>query len=114
MAETYLGTPYVWGGNSLTRGVDCSGFVQQLFNRFGINLNRTASTQSVAGVFVEKDELEMGDLLFFARDGRINHVAIYIADGKFIHSGRADGGISYNYLHVGYYRTNYLKAKRVL
>jgi hypothetical protein len=113
-AEFYLGTPYVWGGNCLVRGVDCSGFTQQVFRQFGIHLNRTSATQALAGELISRDELEPGDLLFFGTGGVVKHVAIYWGDGRLIHSGSADGGISFNQLDRGYYRTNYMHARRVL
>ncbi len=93
-AEMFLGVPYLWGGTSI-KGVDCSGFTQQVFALNGIALQRNASAQAREGEEVDISQglqnLKVGDLLFFARtreDGsaRINHVAIYIGGGKIIQS----------------------------
>ncbi len=82
--------PYVWGGESLTNGADCSGFVRQLYKAYGINLDRTAQAQygQNIGVKVRKEELQPGDLVFFngyKGAGGVGHVGIYMGDGKFIH-----------------------------
>ncbi len=82
--------PYVWGGESLTNGADCSGFVRQLYKAYGINLDRTAQAQygQNIGVKVRKEELQPGDLVFFngyKGAGGVGHAGIYMGDGKFIH-----------------------------
>ena len=64
-AQQFLGTPYVWGGNSLTKGVDCSGLVQQVFKHFGINLPRVTYDQIGQGSPVGMKGLRPGDLVFF-------------------------------------------------
>ena len=87
-AYDMLGTHYVWGGTS-RGGVDCSGLTTYVFANSGINLPRTAIEQSRIGLKVMKDELQAGDLLFFVTGRsthRINHVGLYIGDGKFIHA----------------------------
>ncbi len=95
-AVRYIGTPYVWGGNSLTQGVDCSGYVQQLFKKIGVNLPRTAQEQSVVGMLVPTlADLQPGDRIYFT-DGdrqRVTHCGIYIGNGQFIHSSRGRGGV---------------------
>lgn len=86
-AKQFIGTPYRSGGNSLTKGVDCSGFTQQVFLKFGVNLQRTSSSQFASnGKKVTKGELQAGDLVFYGYNGRVNHVAIYIGNGQIIHS----------------------------
>jgi len=94
--EKYLGIRYKRGGNS-TKGFDCSGFVKQIYSEvFGIDLPHQSSEQNRSGVLtqVSSDELKTGDLVFFSA-GRskkgINHVGIYLSDGKFIHSARTKG-----------------------
>ncbi len=85
-AVKYLGTPYVYGGNSLTNGIDCSGFTQQIYKKFGITLPRTSTAQSkVSGTRVSVKEALPGDL--YAAPG---HAGIYIGDGNMIH---ADGSV---------------------
>jgi hypothetical protein len=94
--EKYLGVRYKRGGNS-TKGFDCSGFVKQIYGEiFGVDLPHQSSEQNQSSVLtkVAPDELKMGDLVFFSA-GRskkgINHVGIYLSDGKFIHSARTKG-----------------------
>ncbi|MCI8956667.1 MAG: C40 family peptidase [Eubacterium sp.] len=96
-ASKFLGNRYVWGGISLTKGADCSGFVQSVFRHFGYCLNRTAAEQSRNGKSVSNNQLKPGDLLFYHTDrrqkNRISHVAIYIGYGKIIHAANRRAGI---------------------
>ena len=86
-AKQFIGTPYKSGGNSLTKGVDCSGFTQQVFLNFGVKLQRSSGSQFASnGKKITKDELQAGDLVFYGYNGRVNHVAIYIGNGQIIHS----------------------------
>lgn len=96
-ATNYIGTPYKWGGNSLTGGIDCSGFVQQLFRVEGISLPRTAQEQSYVGMPVDNlGELQAGDRLYFTDSdrSRITHTGIYIGSGYFIHSSTSNKGVA--------------------
>lgn len=109
-AKKFVGNPYVWGGTSLTSGADCSGFVQSVFKNFGYNLPRTSRQQAKVGSSVSVNNMKVGDLIFYASGGSINHVAIYIGSGKVVHASNPKEGIkisSYNY------RTPY-KVQRVL
>lgn len=110
----YLGRPYRYGGTS-PRGFDCSGFVGYVFRSCGIVLPRDSASQSRLGSSVEKSELVAGDLVFFHTGGsrRINHVGIYIGDGKFIHASTHEG-ITVTSLESDYYRRCYAGAKRVI
>jgi cell wall-associated NlpC family hydrolase len=95
-AHRYEGVRYSYGGATPTRGFDCSGFVQYVFARHGLDLPRTARQMSQLGdpLPLNLDELEEGDLLFFADNGtRIDHVAIYLGDGRIIHSTASGGGV---------------------
>lgn len=93
-AKQFLGNPYVYGGNSLTRGVDCSGFSQQVMKNFGITIQRSSSAQySSNGYKVSRDELQKGDLLFFGYKGNVSHVGIYIGGGQMIHASDERTGI---------------------
>lgn len=87
-AKQFLGTPYVWGGNTKA-GIDCSGFVQMVYRSQGINLARDADEQSVTGKLVGfrgyRDDLLPGDTLYFtSHNGRITHTGLYIGNNEFI------------------------------
>jgi peptidoglycan DL-endopeptidase CwlO len=99
-ALKFNGNPYVWGGTSLTRGTDCSGFTQSVFRDNGISIPRTSRTQASGGRKISIDTMRPGDLIFYARSGYINHVALYIGNGKVISASSAKTGIrisNYNY-----------------
>lgn len=86
-ATDYLGLKYVWGGSSLTKGADCSGFTQQIYKKFGVSLPHKASYQAKMGTKItSKSDLQAGDLVFFGSKNNITHVGIYGGDGKFIES----------------------------
>jgi len=111
----YLDTPYLWGGSSY-RGIDCSAFVQTvMYQSLGISLPRTSYEQSNTGLEVAKEDLKFGDLLFFdtMNKGRTTHVAIYIGNGMFVHSG-SKTGVAFASLNSDYYSRTFLKAKRVI
>lgn len=92
-AETYIGLPYVWGGTDLSKGVDCSGLVQQVYAKFGISLPRTSYGQYGAtagggatwGVRTNVSQLEPGDLVYFKHsDGTVHHVAIWLGNNQIL------------------------------
>ncbi len=87
VAMKFLGTPYLWGGIS-PRGFDCSGFVQTVFRLCDIFLPRDSQIQATFGAKIEPNltYMKSGDLLFFKEDKTVSHVAIYIENGRFIHS----------------------------
>lgn len=87
-ARQFLGNPYVWGGNSLTNGIDCSGFTQQIYAAFGVSLPRVDSAQATCGVEVPLSQAQAGDLLCY--DG---HVGIYNGTGGIIHASSPSVGI---------------------
>lgn len=92
-AKQFLGNPYVWGGNDLNTGVDCSGFTQQVFLNFGIQLNRTADAQRSNGRAISLSEAQPGDLVFYGSSGYASHVALYIGNGQVIHASSPSTGI---------------------
>ncbi len=114
-ALQFVGNPYKYGGTSLTKGADCSGFVQSVFAHFDYSLERTsgdqAKTAGYMNVELKESELQPGDLIFYANSsGRVYHVAIYIGDGKVVHAANARKGITvseYNYMKP-------YKARRVI
>lgn len=85
-AKKFIGTPYVSGGNSLTSGVDCSGFTQQVFRNFNVSLDRRSRDQFANnGQSVKKSDLKPGDLVFYGYSS-VTHVAIYIGNEQIIHA----------------------------
>lgn len=98
-ALQFVGNPYVYGGTSLTNGADCSGFVMSVFKEFGYDLPRVAAAQYEASQKKDISQMETGDLVFYGAGG-INHVALYIGDGKVVHALNSNKGIvitDYNY-----------------
>lgn len=113
-AMQYLGTPYVYGGNSLGSGVDCSGFVYQVMKHHGINLSRSSSAQySNNGYHISVDELQKGDLVFYGYSGRVSHVGIYIGGGQIIHANDERTGVIISSLYPTHGKP-FIGAKRVL
>ena len=94
-AMKFKGNRYVWGGNSLTKGVDCSGFTQQIYKKFGVNLARCSYAQAKNGKEIAFEDLKPGDLLFYYNKKlkRIGHVALYIGDNQIIHAQSSRTGI---------------------
>lgn len=101
-AKQFVGNPYVWGGTSLTKGADCSGFVLSVFAKYGISLPHSSRAQANSGTRVKMSEAKPGDLVFYAKGGRINHVAIYIGGGQVISASSPKTGIR---IASAYYRT---------
>ncbi len=110
-AKQFLGNPYVWGGTSLTKGADCSGFVLSVFKKYGVKLSHSSRAQANEGTKISTSELKPGDLVFYGNSkGTINHVAIYIGGGQVIHASSPKSGIKISKYN---YRTP-VKAVRVL
>lgn len=101
-ARQFVGNPYVWGGTSLTKGADCSGFVLSVFAKYGISLPHSSRAQANSGTRIKMSEAKPGDLVFYAKGGRINHVAIYIGGGQVISASSPKTGIR---IASAYYRT---------
>lgn len=92
-ALQFLGNPYVWGGTSLTKGADCSGFVKSVLANFDIWVPRVSRQQAGAGSAVTSSELQPGDLVFYGTGGVVTHVAMYIGNGQIIHAISESRGI---------------------
>lgn len=92
-AKQFIGNKYVWGGTSLTNGVDCSGFTMRVYEKYGISLPHYSVAQSKMGKKVTLAEAQPGDLVFYAKNGTINHVAIYIGGGQVVHASNERSGI---------------------
>ena len=101
-AKQFLGNPYVWGGTSLTKGADCSGYVLSIFGKYGYSLPHSSRAQATMGTKVTVAEAKPGDLVFYSKGGNINHVAIYIGGGQVIHASSPKYGIRITSV---YYRT---------
>ncbi|MDE7188330.1 MAG: C40 family peptidase [Lachnospiraceae bacterium] len=109
-AKEFLGNPYVWGGTSLTRGADCSGFVLSVFKKYGVSLPHSSVAQSGLGTTIKVSEAQPGDLIFYGNGRSINHVAIYIGGGQVIHASNPTTGIRIS--NVSY--RSPVKAVRIL
>jgi cell wall-associated NlpC family hydrolase len=112
IAMQYLGTPYVWGGAS-PGGFDCSGLVMYVFAQVGISLPHytVAQYNYPNSVSVSRDQLQPGDLVFFAGLG---HVGIYVGNGQFIHAPHTGDVVRIDSLSEGWYASEYDGAKRIL
>ncbi len=115
-AHELLGTPYRYGGTSRSGGLDCSGFTSTVYRSVGVKLPRTSREQSGIGQKVKRSDLKPGDLVFFhtGRSSRINHVAIYEGNGKFIHASSGGGEVKESSLSEGYYANRFAGARRVI
>ena len=113
-AKQYIGVPYLWGGTS-PNGFDCSGFVQYVFQKHGIHLNRTVVTQYRHGYAVSKSNLQPGDLVFFQNTyaSGLSHIGIYIGNNQFIHASSSQG-VTISSLSNSYWSSHYHSARRVL
>lgn len=94
-AKQFLGNPYVYGGNSLTNGIDCSGFTSQIYKNYGVSLSRSSAAQYASnGVHVDESNVRPGDLMFYGHNGSVSHVAMYIGNGQVIQASTAKTGIA--------------------
>ncbi len=109
-AKQYVGNPYVWGGTSLTKGADCSGFTMAVFAEFGVSLSHYSVAQSNEGTEIDIADVLPGDLIFYSNGSRINHVALYIGNGQVVHASSPKTGIKISKYN---YRTP-VKAVRIL
>jgi len=116
-AVNVLGTPYRWGGSSPSKGFDCSGLVKYAFRDVkAVELPRTSTAMAAGhGEKVERKDLKPGDLVFFnLKSRRVNHVAIYLGNDRFIHAPRRGKAVTIDSLKKPYWNTHYAVAKRVL
>ena len=119
-ARQYLGTRYLYGGETPGAGFDCSGFVQYVYGRHGVTLPRTSGLQASAGesISLDVESLQPGDLLLFASTGtRVNHVAIYVGENRILHSSAGAGGVVYDDLSTPrgkWYLKRHVASRRVL
>ena len=91
-ARQFVGNPYVWGGTSLTRGADCSGFTLSVYAKYGVSLPHSSKAQANCGTRIDLSELQPGDLVFYG-GSNIHHVAMYIGNGQVVHAQSTKTGI---------------------
>ena len=115
-AFALLGTPYRWGGSSPDRGFDCSGLVGYVYRTaLGIDLPRISRDQAHSGEQVaDRAAMAAGDLVFFGRRGRVDHVGIYIGEGKFVHAPSRGKDVMVSSLDEGYWGRKFMQARRVV
>lgn len=111
-----VGTPYRYGGNTPEGGFDCSGLVGFVYREAaGLSLPRT--TDGIAEVKaprLERERLTPGDLVFFGQRGRVNHVGIYVGEGRFVHAPNRGGTVRLDALDGHYWNQAWMFGKRVL
>ena len=117
-AKAFLGKPYVWGATG-PNCFDCSGFTQQVYKSVGINLPRVSRNQAKVGKLVRFNELQKGDMVFFDTEhkfrGIVNHVGIYIGDGKFIHASSGNHKVVItSFEKKRFYRNRFLWGRRII
>jgi cell wall-associated NlpC family hydrolase len=114
-ALALLGTPYRWGGTSPDGGFDCSGLVGYVFRSVGIELPRVSRDMANQGKLIsDRAALTAGDLVFFSRRGkRVDHVGIYVGEGRFLHAPRTGKDVEVSSLNTGYWSGKFMQARRV-
>lgn len=109
-AKQFLGNRYVYGGTSLTGGIDCSGFTMRIYQHFGYSIPRNSAAQAGATRTISSSEAKPGDLFFYGYGGSVSHVAMYIGGGQVIHASNERTGIK---ISNAFYRTP-IKVGRVI
>jgi len=112
--ESFIGTPYVWGGNT-RKGVDCSGFTKLVMYENGYPIPRVSRDQAKKGVRVYKNQLQLGDLVFFDTKGRgyITHVGFYLGGNLMVHASSSKG-VTIVLFSNRYFQSRYVTARRVV
>ena len=113
-----VGTPYRWGGNTPDSGFDCSGLIGYVYrDAAGISLPRSTRDMITIGApDVRLEQLQSGDLVFFATSGgsQVSHAGIYVGEGRFVHAPATGGTVKLDSLNKPYWQKAYLNAKRVI
>ena len=111
--QQWQGVKYKYGGTT-KKGVDCSAFVQNTYtNKLKVSLPRTTALQEKIGKQINKQNLKIGDLIFFRTGKNSRHVGIYLKDGKFMHSS-SSRGVHISHINNTYYKKHFWKIKRIL
>ncbi len=113
IAKKYLGTKYVWGGESPKTGFDCSGLVQWAAGQVGVKLPRTTYEQYKVGTPVDRQNLQPGDSVFFHPTSQgPSHMGIYVGNGKFLHAPHTGDVVKISNLDDSYYQKNFMGGRR--
>jgi hypothetical protein len=117
-AKKLLGLKYVWGATGPNK-FDCSGFTQKVYKTAGIKIPRNSRAQAKVGQYIKYENLQKGDMVFFdtnrKKTGRVNHVGIYLEDGKFIHASSGSKKIVItNFEKRKYYKSRFLWGRRII
>lgn len=115
-AMSLVGTPYHWGGNTPESGFDCSGLVAYVFrDAAGVSLPRSSRAMSeLDGVRLDRDELQSGDLVFFASGRHVDHVGIYVGQQRFVDAPNSGGSVRLESLGGTWWEEHFAFGKRVL
>ena len=115
-AISLVGTPYRYGGNTPESGFDCSGLVNYVYRDvLALDLPRSSRALSqYQGDRIKPERLAPGDLVFFGNGDGVNHVGIYVGEGRFVHAPTSGGTVRLDHLDGHYWRDHYSGAKRVL
>lgn len=115
-ASDFIGVPYLWGGASAETGFDCSGLTMTVYQLNGLDMPRHSAAQYDAGDTIDRNNLQKGDLVFFATRGRgkVSHVGIYIGGGQFIHAPKRGRKICIDSLSDDYFVKHYVGAKKYI
>ncbi|MBS1408078.1 MAG: C40 family peptidase [Oscillospiraceae bacterium] len=111
---SFVGYSYVYGGSKPSTGFDCSGLMYYCLTQYGYSMNRVANDQMSQGTAVSREQLIVGDLVFFGYSGYANHVGMYIGNGNFVHASSPSTGVRVNSLNETYYNTRYIGARRII
>jgi murein DD-endopeptidase len=111
-AQSMLGTPYRWGGES-PAGFDCSGLVHYAYGKAGASVPRTSGELFRTSQPVPIEEARAGDLVFFRLAGKVSHVGIYLDDGRFVHAPSTGKRVEVASLDRGWYERNFIRAGRL-
>jgi cell wall-associated NlpC family hydrolase len=113
LAKDQLGKPYQWGAAGPDK-FDCSGLVMYVYDNLGVKLPRVTGEQAYAGVHVDREDLQPGDLVFFRlRGSRIDHVGIYLGHAKFVHAPRKYQPVRTDSLNDSYWRGRFKGGRRL-